>query len=523
MSTRSFWGWGHAERFPDAAARAALGQQVGAVLGFEPQPPESPAEISAIALPPAAVVPWECADFVSTDAEARIQHTYGKAYRDQVRGFRGDFAAAPAAVATPRDEDDVQRVFEWAARAAQSIVPFGGGTSVVGGVEHPGALSLDLSALSGVREVDDVSGLARIGAGTFGPDLERGLEPHGLTLRHYPQSFEFSTLGGWLATRAGGHFATVYTHIDDLTASIRMLSPAGVFESRRLPGSGAGPSPDRLVLGSEGALGVITEAWMRVRPRPRWRASATAHFATFEQAVAAARAVARSGLFPSNCRLLDKREAALNGVADTPVLLLGFESADHPLDAWMARAVELVRDHGGDVRRPPTLRDDAEKGRDAAADQWRQAFLDGPYLQSTLISLGILADTFETAVTWSGFPALHEALVRDVRDAMKRVCGAGVLTCRFTHVYPDGPAPYYTFVAPARRGAELEQWAAIKAAASDALLAHGATITPHHAVGRTHAPWYEQQRPAPFGDVLAAVKRTLDPDGLLNPGVLGLG
>jgi alkyldihydroxyacetonephosphate synthase len=305
-----------------------------------------------------------------------------------------------------------------------------------------------------------------------------------------------------------------------------VVTPRGLVETRRLPASGAGPQPERLWLGSEGALGIITEAWMRVQVRPRWRASASVKFARWPDAVAAARAIAQSGLFPSNCRLLDVAEAALHRVSmdGRNVLLLGFESADHPLGPWLARAIELARAAGGEVATGPTETDE-QAGADAAsrggeAGAWRKAFLDAPYLQSALVSIGVLADTFETACTWDRFEALHASVTAAVGEALRRECGGGVVACRFTHVYPDGPAPYYTFLGRARPGAELGQWRAIKAAASDALVASGATITHHHAVGRIHRPWYDRERPPLFADALRAVKQTLDPAGVLNPGVL---
>jgi alkyldihydroxyacetonephosphate synthase len=321
-------------------------------------------------------------------------------------------------------------------------------------------------------------------------------------------------------TRAGGHFATLYTHIDDLVESVRMLTPRGVFASRRLPASGAGPSPDRLVLGSEGILGVVTEAWVRLQRRPRWRSSASVAFADFREAARAARAVAQSGLYPTNCRLLDAREAALNGVADHAVLLLGFESADHPVAPWMERALAIAVENGGVSAKGARHRDEGERGGDSTAEAWRQAFIDAPYLQTALVSLGVIADTFETACTWDRFEALHAAVTESVTEAMTRVCGAGFVTCRFTHVYPDGPAPYFTFVAPGREGAEIDQWSEIKRAASEALAANGGTITHHHAVGRLHRPWYDRERPDLFAEALRAAKRALDPDGVLNPGVL---
>jgi alkyldihydroxyacetonephosphate synthase len=507
-----------------------MGAQVGAMLGFPGLAPEEPLPMDAVVLHEARVaVPDALAGFATGDREARIRHTYGRSYRDLVRGFRGDFAAAPDLVARPRDEADVVRALDFASAHRVAVIPFGGGTSVVGGVEaalegdFEGVMSLDMGAMGSVVEVEESSLSARIQAGAKGPALEAELAKHGLTLRFFPQSFEHSTLGGWIATRAGGHFATVLTHIDDLVQSTRMLTPRGAMETRRLPGSGAGPSPDRMVLGSEGTLGVITEAWMRVRPRPTFRASASVRFAKYEDAVRAVRALSQSGLHPSNCRLLDAREAALNLVATdgSSVLVLAFESADHPLEAWITRALELARDHGG-TSDGAKIRDGrtAEDGDAAEAGAWKQAFVEAPYLQNTMVSLGVIADTFETCVPWDRFDALHAAVVKNVRAAMKEACGKGTITCRFTHVYPDGPAPYYTFLAPARRGAELEQWAAIKKAASDTLLENGATITHHHAVGRTHRPWAREERPALFTDALRAVKRTLDPEGILNPGCL---
>ncbi|HEU5060715.1 MAG TPA: FAD-binding protein, partial [Kofleriaceae bacterium] len=491
---RSFWGWGWADAFPDEAGRRATGQMVAALLGGGAvelgAPPREEDAIATLATP-RVTVPESLAEVVTAAPAVRLRHTYGKAYPDLVRGFAGRFEPAPDLVAFPPDEEAIWAVLDFCAARRLAVIPFGGGTSVVGGVEpapgerHAGALSLDLGRLGQVLEVDPLSRAARIQAGVLGPALEAQLAEHGFTLRHFPQSFEFSTLGGWLATRAGGHFATLYTHIDDLVESIRMVTPRGLWESRRLPASGAGPSPDRLALGSEGILGIITEAWMRVRPRPRWRASASMRFRDFSAAVAAARELAQSDLYPTNCRLLDAREALIHRVVmdGTSVLLIGFESADHPLEPWMARALEIARARGGAGE--PAFADEGERaGRAEAAGAWRTSFLDAPYLFNTLVSLGLVVDTFETACTWDRFDAVHAAVGAAVGEAMRVECGGGILSCRFTHVYPDGPAPYYTFIARGRRGGELAQWRAIKCAASDALAAAGATITHHHAVGR---------------------------------------
>ena len=527
---RRFWGWGWEGEGPAPEQQEAIARLLAA--RFDVPVPEiaAPPRLEELRLPaPRVRPPAALAALVSDAPHDRAAHTYGKSFRDVVRALRREFSHAPDLVAFPRIEDDVRALLDWAATAGAAVIPYGGGSSVVGGVEadvgdrYRGAVSLDLSRLDRVLEVDRASRAARIQAGVLGPALEEQLRPHGLTLRHFPQSFEFSSLGGWIATRSGGHYATLYTHIDDFVESLRVITPAGTIETRRLPGSGAGPSPDRLFIGSEGILGVIVEAWMRLQDRPTYRAAAAVTFSEFARGADAARAVAQAGLYPANCRLLDPGEAATAGAGDgtAAVLLLAFESADHALDPWMARALALAAEHGGAV--PPgagqTKRTEAG-AREGAAGAWRKTFLDAPYLRDALASMGMVSETFETAITWDRFAAFDEGVRAAAGEALRRVCGAGQVTCRFTHVYPDGPAPYYTVLAPGRRGAELEQWAEIKRAASEAILALGGTITHHHAVGRDHRPWYDRERPAGFAAALGAAKAALDPHGILNPGVL---
>ncbi len=490
-------------------------------LRADPAPIPSVADLELRA--PRVAPPASLRDRCSSDPLDRAGHTYGKAYRDVVRALRADLPHPPDLVARPRDEQDVIDLLDWASSTSTAVIPYGGGSSVVGGVEyrgdeHPAVMSLDLGLLDGVLEVDEVSHAARIQAGALGPGLEGQLREHGLTLRHYPQSFEFSTLGGWLATRSGGHFATVETHIDDLTESIRALTPSGVYASWRLPGSGAGPSPDRLLLGSEGTLGVITEAWMRVRPRPTQRASASVVFDDLFAALDALRELTQSGLRPANCRVLDEGEAQLAGAGngEQSVLVLGFESAGVPVDHDLADAIELATGHGGVARMPSSGGE-----RDAGADAWRSAFLRMPYVRDALARMGGVSDTFETAMTWERVGDLIADVRAVMPAAIEEACGApGRLNCRITHAYPDGCAPYFSVIAPARPGEELETWDALKVMASEILQRHGATITHHHAVGRDHRPWYDAQRPDPFAAVLRAAKRELDPAGVLNPGVL---
>lgn len=550
---RSFWAWGYEDKFPNDDARKKLAGRIASVFGSEPTIRPLP-RLEGLKLPePRYTPPLELRSFGTTDLRERATHTYGRGYRDLVRGFAGDFSAAPDWVFYPTEEANLVALFRFCEAESIALVPYGGGTNVVGGTEHRaqgrhrGTACVDLSKLDKVLEIDTASRAARIQAGATGPRISQQLAAQGLSLRHFPQSFELSTLGGWIATRAGGHFATLYTHIDDLVQSLRVLTPAGVIETRRLPASGAGPAPERLFLGSEGAFGIVTEAWMRVQPRPRWRGSASVCFDRFADGVTATRALSQSGLFPSNCRLLDEKEAMLHRVTNDgkAVLLLAFESADHPVEPWMERALSIATDLGGNCDEEPrytidvvySMRPGAKTsnpppsvppaselpdiGRDAnEASSWKRSFFDAPYLQSALVSLGVVCDTFETACTWERFPELHSAVTQAVEKALKEVCGAGIVTCRFTHVYPDGPAPYYTFVGPGRAGAELEQWNAIKTAATETILAKGGTVTHHHAVGRVHRPWWEKERSSLFESALVATKDRFDPQGIMNPGCL---
>jgi alkyldihydroxyacetonephosphate synthase len=487
----------------------------------------APPALSEIKLrPPRIVPPPALAPNCSTETYDRVAHTYGKSFSDYARGLAGQYDNAPDIVVYPRNEADVITAVDWAGSAQAAVIPFGAGSSVVGGVEarvddgpYRAAISLDLRHLDRVVEVDPTSRAARIEVGVFGPALEAQLKPHALTLRHFPQSFEYSTLGGWIATRSGGHFASLYTHIDDFVESLRVVTPRGLVETRRLPGSGAGPSPDRLFIGSEGILGVISEAWMRLQDRPRYRAGGAVRFADFFAAARAVRAIAQAGLYPSNCRILDPQEAQNTGAGDgkTAILILAFESGDHPIDAWMRRALECSADHGGSPEHP----DQADAHREGAAGQWRHAFIRMPFAREHLVGRAIIADTFETAITWERFEAFHDRVKAATEVAIREATGRpGQVTCRFTHVYPDGPAPYFTFHARGQHGQLLSQWQTIKSAASEALIAAGGTITHHHAVGRDHRPWYDKQRPDLFAAALRAAKRAVDPQGLLNPGVL---
>ncbi len=522
-----YFGWGReGEGYTpeEEAFLLDIYRQKFAVPEFEQRPVPA---LAAITLrPPRLAPPASLAALCSTELYDRAAHTFGKSYPDTVKGMLGDYAGAPDVVAYPRTEADVAAIMDWAGAAQAALIPFGGGSSVCGGVEakvdgtrYKAAITLDLRHLDQVTEIDRASRAANIQGGAYGPALEAQLKPHGLTLRHFPQSFDYSTLGGWIATRSGGHFASLYTHIDDFVENLRVVTPAGTLETRRLPGSGAGPSPDRMFIGSEGILGVITSAWMRLQDRPTHRAGGAIRFPSFFAAARAVRAISQAGLYPSNCRILDPQEAANTGAGDgtAAIMVLAFESADHDPAAWHARALQCAQDHGGTPESPG----EPDAHLKGAAGLWRNAFIRMPYARERIVPRAIINDTFETAITWDKFEAFHDHIKQSVETAILRVTGRpGQITCRFTHIYPDGPAPYFSFHALGRHGALLDQWQDIKNAAGDALMQAGGTITHHHAVGRDHRPWYDRQRPELFATALRAAKSALDPAGVLNPGVL---
>ena len=465
---------------------------------------------------------------LSDDKEERLNHTYGKSFPDAARSLLKDFSSPPDLVAFPNTEDELVNVMDWCDESNIAVIPYGGGSSVCGGVEtqvgdsYSGVVSLDLRNLNKIIEIDNESRSARIQAGILGPDLESNLKKENLTMRHYPQSFEFSTLGGWIATRSGGHYATLYTHIDDFVESTRMVTPSGVLESRRLPGSGAGPSPDRLTIGSEGILGVITEASMRLQDRPTFRASTSVEFTDYKDALNALRQISQSGLFPANCRLLDNSEAVMNGAGDGSkhILILAFESADHDKTSSLNRALEICSDNNGLYEEPDSNKKDAH--RTGSSGNWRSSFIKAPYFRESFTRRGIIQDTFETSITWERAHSFITEIKSDISKTIEKISGKpSLVTCRITHSYPDGLAPYFTFGAFAKPSTMIDIWREIKLATNEICISKGGTVTHRHAVGRDHRPnGYDNQRPDLFKDILTAAKFKVDPNGIMNPGVL---
>jgi alkyldihydroxyacetonephosphate synthase len=514
---------------PTDSQRAELAKKLsdryGTALVAGPVPRAEDAELRR----PRIAVPDALQAWCETSTYERAFHAYGAAFTDRVRAFNLDIPNPPDVVAHPRDDAELEQTLAWCDEHGYVAIPYGGGSSVVWGVNPPDdcgpCVTIALDRLDQVLEVDDVSRAARIQAGVLGPALESQLRPSDHTLRHFPQSFRFSSLGGWIVTRSGGHYATNHTHIDDFVESVRMLTPRGWWESRRLPGSGAGPSPDRMVIGSEGIFGIVTEAWMRIQKRPTFRATAGITFDSWPAGYEAVRHITQAKLWPANCRILDpveaERAAGLDG--QRALVIVSFESAELTQRHQIAQAVDIARAHGGHVADDEIRVDDgrgAPTGREGAVGAWRDAFIGVQLGVDT--SLGLVSDTFETAITWDRWPAFDAYVREHIGAALREVFGEHhSLSCRFTHVYPDGPAPYYTWSGVGRQGSEIAMWSEIKAATNAAVVAAGGTVTHHHAVGRMHRPdGYDVQRPPLFADSLRAVKRTLDPNAVLNPGVL---
>lgn len=516
-------GWGYREDALSDRERESVLKVAGAWFGgkgLERRPPPAP---EAVALPAARIkVPNELVACVDAGQAARLLHARGRSFRDLASLRAASLADVPDAVATPRNREELDRVLAWAQAQRFAVIPFGGGSSVVGGVNaegmaaYPGVVTLSLRGLNRVLDVDARSRTVHAEAGILGPELEEALKPHGLAVRHFPQSYFHSTLGGWVATRGAGHFSTGLAKIEDRVQALGVTLPDGRrAETRRLPASSVGPDPNRLWCGSEGTLGVITDVHLRCVALPTARVSAGVRFKTFEQSLEAARQLLQSGIYPTQLRILDPYEhllsRAFSGKAATGALMvLAFESAAAPLGEVSAAAQEICRQHGGEVQ--------SKEGEEAVGD-WRNTFFRQPYIRDALMDYSVISDTFETAVPWSAVPGFYHAVREATLKAVQKVCGFGAVSTRSTHSYTDGLCLYFAFFGPGRHGALGEQWWEIKAAASEAVIAHGGTMSHHHAMGRDHQRWAKAEIPAPFRAAVRAAKRELDPQGVMNPGL----
>ncbi|GAB3720752.1 FAD-binding oxidoreductase [Nocardiopsis oceani] len=457
-------------------------------------------------------------DHLSTDDAVRLRHTGGKSTPDLLARRAGQASPAPDAVLYPADHDQVERLLAVCSAHRVAVVPFGGGTSVVGGLTpvdggFPAVIALDLRRLDDLVSLDATSLTAVLGAGVRTPHAESMLAEHGLTLGHTPQSYEYATIGGYAATRSSGQASSGYGRFEDMVVGLRMATPRGTLEAGGPPASAAGPDLRRLLVGSEGTLGVITEVAVRVRPRPERVLDEAWSFPDFPTGAAALRVLAQSDTRPTMARISDETEtfvnAAIGGREAVPgcQAVLGFEGADAEVEARAAAVREVMTAAGGTPYGPGPVA------------HWRETRFHAPYLRDTLLSAGILAETLETAASWTDLLPLYRAVVGALTGALEDDEGGAVVQCHVSHTYPTGASLYFT-VATAAGDDPAARWARAKRAASDAIVANGGTITHHHAVGTDHRPWMAAELGPLGGEVLRAVKSALDPEGVLNPGKL---
>lgn len=455
---------------------------------------------------------------VTLDDRDRLVHSFGKSYLDLLRTRLGQVDEVTDAVAYPKSPEEVTRLLELAASHGVAVVPFGGGTSVLGGLRplsgrQDAVITIDLRHLNRVLEVDDISLLVRVEAGIAGPDLEEALRGRGLTLGHFPQSFHYSTLGGWIATRATGHLSGEYGRIEDMVQAVRILTPEGELETRSVPARSVGPGVVDLVLGSEGTLGIVVDAVIRVRREPKSHARRGLLYQDFLAAIDGAREMVQRGILPSLFRVSDEEESSMIGflagleAEDVPcVVLLGYEGTESGAATRMDAAVQLWTDAGA-----------LDIGEDPAAT-WEEEYYTTPYLRDDLLTRGLLVDTLETAASWSKLKRLHQAVRQSIVDVFKSQGIEGLVLCHLSHLYRDGASLYYTVLAPQIRGREVEQWWEIKEAATEALLREGGTISHHHGIGTDHLRWMEKEHGEAALKALRALKHAMDPKGIMNPG-----
>ena len=527
-----WWGWGDPAIEPelDGDALGVLRERIG---DLEPWP--LAAELDRFELPEAEPLPHKLIDAageasVFSGAEDRLRHATGCGYADLARLRGGRLEAAPDAVLLPSDADAVRRILEVCAAERIAVVPFGGGTSVVGGIEplrgkHGRLVSLDLARLRDV-DVDHRSLTARLGAGLRGPEAETALGAEGVVLGHYPQSFEYATIGGFAATRSAGQASSGYGRFDDLVTAVRLSAPAGDLGTLETPHTAAGPSLRELVVGSEGAFGVIPEVTVRVRPQPRQRRYEAWMAEGFEAGGEIVRTLAQGPGLPDVIRISDEEETEVSlalsgprGLAGTLfggylglrkrrggcLVVIGFEGDEESVARRRALTVRALR-HGG-----------AAYLGQSAGRSWEHGRYQGPYLRDTLIGMGAMVETLETSHTWSRLAELYAAVGGAIRAALGAQGTPGLVFCHLSHAYADGASLYFTFISRARHGEEIEQWRSVKNAACEAIVASGGTITHHHSTGRDHAPYMKAEVGELGIETLRAVKERLDPTGIMNP------
>lgn len=516
-------GWGDpaAEKELPFAVRALLPLLLGRI-----RRPDPGVALDDVLLPPPALAQGDVDaliavvgdDNVDLSHESRVRHAGGRSTPDLLRR-RAREQAAPDAVIRPGDHDEVRACLDVATARGLAVIPFGGGTSVVGALEperggHRAVVSLDLRRLTGLLRFDALSGEAVLAAGTTGPASEALLAAHGFELGHYPQSFRYATIGGFAAARSSGQNSAGYGRFDAMVTGLRVATPTGDIDLGRSPGSAAGPDLVRLFLGSEGIFGVITEVCIRVHPVPRERLLESWTFPDFASGADGLRRVAQAGTGPTVIRLSDEAETAVSlaqvgkigrVLARGASIVTVYEGEG--IAARRAQTAELLRAAGG------------SSSGEEAAEGWLEGRFNGPYLRDALLDAGVFCETLETATTWARLLTLRDAVEGALREGFTDAGAKPYVMCHVSHVYPTGASLYFTVLAGVRAD-PLGVWARVKSRANDAIIANGGTISHHHAVGRDHAPWLREE----IGDtgirIIEAIKRELDPRSILNPGAV---
>ncbi|HLF29348.1 MAG TPA: FAD-binding oxidoreductase [Anaerolineae bacterium] len=546
-SALRWWGWGRLDQSYDLSQRPNFWPLLKDRLGVSSKAISPPVDLRAIALPDSRLSPQDLSDLsrifgedaVCVDRLSRVLHAYGKAYRDLVRIRRGDISHPPDAVVFASDEAQIAELFIRATKKGWQIIPFGGGSSVTGGVEPASqpTLTLNLTRLNRILAIDRISHTATAQCGICGPDLEAALNAEGFTLGHFPQSFEFSTLGGWLATRSAGQTSIGYGKIEAMVERVRMVTPRGIVETKLLPAAATGPDMLQLLIGSEGAFGVIVEATVRIKPLPQARDYRGVLFRAFEDGVAVIRELMQQDIAVVMARLSDANETGASlalarapstrrsrlrqragqwlirrrgyDLASSCLLILGIEGEADRVEKTKKAALEVCKAHGG-----------TNLGR-SVGRSWRGERYALPYLRDDLLDRGIMIDTLETATTWSNLLNLHGALHCALEDAIAATGSKPFVMTHVSHAYRDGASLYSTFLG-AQQTDPVAQWWSIKRAATEAILAHGGALSHHHGIGRDHAEWLAHEHGELGVQALRALKATFDPNGVLNRGVLGL-
>jgi alkyldihydroxyacetonephosphate synthase len=545
-----WWGWGNPDKQYDLSQRPFFWPHLRKSLEFSDKPFFFPPAFEDIDLPSCdfsnsdiqrlqKVLPKER---IAVSKAERLSHTYGKSYHDLVRIRRKVFPEVPDAVLYPKDEEEIQRILAWAAENRVAVVPWGGGTSVTGGVEavraagHQMQVVIDLKGMNKILAIQKKSLLADVQAGILGPRLEEALEEEGLTLSNYPESFEFSTLGGWIAARAAGQQSTLYGKIEHMVESVRLLTPTGFLQTPHLPAAANGPDLAQLIIGSEGILGIITEARVRLKPSPEEKRYTAVLFRSFEEGVEAMRLVLQSGFKPATLRLSDAEETDLifslrqkkssptaNAIQTLGLGWLekrGFRTGKRSiLILGLEGSVQHVRTERSALRRIFKPFSVLSLGKSIGRDWYRHRF-DNPYLRDVLMDYDILVDTLETATEWDNILDLYAKVRNAIIEAYDRLGIKGMVTAHLSHMYPTGSSLYFILLAVPHVGEELEEWWAIKRAASDAIVAGGGAISHHHGIGLDHRTWLVNEIGVGGLRLIRRLKETVDPEGILNPGKL---